>query len=84
VPCSFRGIAQPNISMAAYLINSVSGEKISLSFSVLNKAKKENIEVQFMEFPINNMPPGKYSLYLYAEDAGTKSVSYAQTPLIIK
>jgi len=84
VPCSFRGIAQPNISMAAYLINSVSGEKISLSFSVLNKAIKENIEVQFMEFPINNMPPGKYSLYLYAEDAGTKSVSYAQTPLIIK
>jgi len=52
-------------------------------FSVLNKVRKEDVEIQFLELPLNDVPPGKYLLYLHAEDAVSMAVSYAQTTLII-
>jgi VWFA-related protein len=84
VPCSITGILLPDITLTAFLINSASGEKIPLTISILNNTLKEDIEIQFVEFPLNNIPPGKYLFYLHAEEAGTNLVSYAQTPLIIK
>jgi hypothetical protein len=84
VPCSVTGIVLPSITLTAFLINSASGEKIPLTISILNKTLKEDIEIQFAEFPLNNIPAGKYLFYLHAEEAGTNLVSYAQTPLIIK
>ncbi|MCX6563838.1 MAG: VWA domain-containing protein [Candidatus Aminicenantes bacterium] len=83
VPCSVTGIAQPNVSMTAYLNDSVSGTSMPLSISVLNKTWKENLEVRLLEFSLNNVPPGKYFLYLLAEDTGTKAVSHTQIALII-
>jgi hypothetical protein len=84
VPCSFQGIFLPNITLTAYFINSSSGEKIPITLSLLSKSRKADIEIQFIEFPLSNIPPGKYLLYLHAEETGTKFVSYAQIPLIIK
>ena len=84
VPYSVAGIVQPNITLTAFLINSASGQKIPVTLSVLNKAQKADIEIQFVEFSLAGVPPGKYRLYLHAEDARTKYVSYAQTPLTIK
>jgi hypothetical protein len=84
IPCSVTGIVLPNITLTAFLINSTSGEMIPMTLSVLNKSQKADIEIQFVEFPLSNVPPGKYLIYLHAEDVGTKYVSYAQTPLVIK
>jgi len=83
VPCSMTGLVQPNIVLAAWLIDSVTGERLPLSFSVLNKTQRENVEIQFLEILLNDVPPGKYLLYLHAEDAGSKTMSYAQTTIII-
>jgi len=84
VPCSCPGIFLPNITLTAHLINSASGEKISIPLSILNKSRKADVEIQFAEFSFNDIPAGRYSLYLHAEETGTKFVSYTQTPLIIK
>jgi VWFA-related protein len=83
VPCSMTGLVQPSITLTAWLVNSVSGERLPLPFSVLNKARKEDVEIQFLELPLTDVPPGKYLLYLHAEDAVSMAVSYAQTTLII-
>jgi len=84
VPCSFKDIFLPNITLTAQLINSASGEKIPIPLSILGKSRKADVEIQFVEFPLNDIPPGNYLLYLHAEESGTKSISYTQTPLIIK
>jgi len=75
---------QPDIAYAADLIDSASGGKIPMMPSVLNRTRQGDVAVQFLEFPLNDIPSGKYVLYLHAEDAGTKSVAYAQTSLTIK
>jgi VWFA-related protein len=84
VPCSITGIVLPSIALTAYLINSISGEKIPITLSILNKSRKADIEIQFIEFPLNDIPPGKYLFYLHAEETGTNLVSFAQTPIVIK
>lgn len=83
VPCSIAGILKPNISMTTYLIDSISGARLPLAFSIINKTHKENMEIQFLELPLSSVAPGKYLLYFHAEDASAKAVSYSQTTLII-
>ncbi len=84
VPCSIAGIFLPNISFKSHLINSSTGQKFPLALSILNKSQKGDIEIRFVEFSLPNIPPGKYLLYLHAEETGTKFVSDTQTPLIVK
>jgi len=83
LPYSITGIVVPNITLTAFLINATSGEKIPITLSVLTKASRADIEIQFVEFLVNNIPSGKYLFYLYAQDAASRAVSYAQTSLII-
>lgn len=84
VPCSSTGIVKPDVTLTAFLINSVSGERIPMPLVVLDKSQNANVEIQFVEFSAKDVASGKYSLYFYAKEAGTKSVSYAQTFLTIK
>jgi VWFA-related protein len=84
VPCSIPRGVLPNITLTAFLISSTSGEKIPMTLSVLTKASKADLEIHFIELPLKHIPPGKYLLYIHAEDGGTRFVSYVQTPLIIK
>jgi hypothetical protein len=84
IPCSTTGVVQPTVAIAAYLINAASGERIPISFSILNKVQKDNLEIHFLEGPLPNVPPGKYLLYFHAEDTVSTAISYAQTTFVIR
>jgi len=84
VPCSVTGIVQPEITLTADLIDSGSARRFHVPGYILEKTSKNGAEVFFLELSLAAVPPGKYTLYLRADEAGTKSVSYAQTSLIIK
>jgi VWFA-related protein len=75
---------QPDIAYTAYLIDSVSGNKIPMTPSVLNRTRQGDIAVQFLEFPLHDIPSGKYVLYLHAEDAASRAISYTQTSVVIR
>ncbi len=84
VPCSAAGIVQPEITLTADLIDSGSARRFRLPGYVLVKTPKNGAEIFFLELSLAGVPAGKYTLYLRAEEAETKSVSYTQTSLIIK
>ncbi len=84
VPCSFVGLVQPEIVMTAYLVNTATGERIPLEGFVLDRIQNEGSEAQFLELYLENIPPAKYTLYLHAQAAGTKYVSYDKANLIIR
>ena len=75
---------QPDIVYTAHLIDSVSGGKIPLTPSVLNRTRQKDVAVQFLEFPLNDVPSGKYVLYLNAEDSASKAITYTQTSVVIR
>jgi VWFA-related protein len=84
IPFSTAGLSQPDLKFAAYFVDSTSGRRLPVSSSILNAAKTGDIEVRFLEFPLKDVPPGKYYFYLHAEDTVTKSGSHVQTPLVVQ
>jgi hypothetical protein len=84
IPCAVSGLVQPSLRLAAYLIDTISGYRRPISFSLLNKQPQDHLEIYYLEAPLENMPPGKYRLYFHAEDEISKSVAYTQTDLRIK
>ena len=83
---SFRILksAPPDIRWTAHLIDSVFGGKLPLTPFVLSKTFKGTGGTEFLEFPVSDIPRGKYTLYLHAADSASKAVAYVQISLVIK
>jgi VWFA-related protein len=77
VRCSTIGIQEPNIDLSAYLIQQPEGQKIPLSFSIIESKKEKETNILFLEFQLPRLNPGTYSLNLAAEEQKTKQKSLA-------
>jgi len=84
VPCSAAGIVPSEITLTADLIDSSSAQRYRLPGYVLDRTVKSDADIFFLELSLADIPSGKYTLYLRADDTGSKSVSHAQTSLTIK
>ena len=83
-PYIVSGLKERNIIFTAAFINSASGEKMTPQISVIGKNRNKDMEIAFLEIRLNNLSPGSYLFYLFAEDTVAKAYSYAQTTLIIE
>jgi VWFA-related protein len=83
-PCLIAGIGKPNITYTAALINKALGEKTFLPVSTMEKSRRGNVEISFLELSLNSAAPGEYIFYIFAEDTAARASSYAQTILIIE
>ena len=83
LPCSVAGLVAPDVALAVHLVRTATGESIDLPFRVLTKTDRGGAEIRFLEIPLEGVSAGTYRLYLHAEDAASKSVSYAQTGLTL-
>lgn len=84
VPFRFSKSVPPDIRWTAYLIDSTFGGKLPLASSVLNKIRKGPFASEFLELKVNDVPPGKYTLYLHAADSTTQARSFIQIPFTVK
>jgi VWFA-related protein len=84
VPCSVSGLAEPAITLSAYLINSASGERLPVPFYLQSRYRQGTSEVQLLEFSLGQVPPGTYRLYIHAEDTASQVRAHTQTKLIVQ
>jgi len=83
VPCAMAGIIEPRTQYTGYLLNAETGTQVPATFNFLNKFEKEGCEIIFLELSIADFAPGKYILYLHAEDPEMKRSSHTQVRLVI-
>ena len=83
LPVTAVGLVQPAVSIAAGLIDAATGKKIELNSSIIHRLTRGDLEIEFLEMSLEGIPPGKYLLYLYAEDAISKAVAFTRTDLVI-
>jgi hypothetical protein len=83
LPCTTAGLVQPEITVAAWLIDAGTGEKVPVKATILNKTESGSLDILFLEVDLGPAPEGKYRIFFYAEDATSKSLAYAQTGLVI-
>ena len=75
VRCSTGGIQEPNIELSAYLTQQPEGQKIPLSFSIIDSKKEKETDILFLEFQLPRLNPGTCSLNLVAEETKTQQKS---------
>jgi VWFA-related protein len=83
VPYSVADLEQPKVVLSANLVNLATGQNLPISFSLQYKLQTGTVEVQILEFCLDQVPPGKYFLYFYASDTVGKSIDQRHVPLII-
>ncbi len=83
VPCAVPGTAEPDLLLSGHLIDASSGRRLPVEFSLLSRAFARSAMTVSVEFPVEELAPGRYILYINGEDRASKSMAHAQTGLVI-
>ncbi len=84
VRLSITDIPNSEIQLLFHLIHTPSGKKIPISLSILNRIKEGDAQAYLVELSTEELKPGRYTLYLFAEETNTKSRSYSMTTFTVK
>lgn len=83
VPFAVPGTGEPDVAFSARLIDAATGAVLPVAFSVVEKSWRPVAEAVSLEFPIAGLAPGRYLLYVTAEDRVSRTMAHAQTALIV-
>jgi VWFA-related protein len=83
VAYTISGIEQPNVILSANLIKAATGERLPVSFYSQARFRSESVEIQHIEFSLDDVPPGEYLLYIHAGDPASGAMTHVQTRLVI-
>jgi VWFA-related protein len=83
LPYSYRGAAQPEFGLSGSLINAASGERMPVSLSLLEMNQNGPGGVLNLEMPMSGLSPGRYILYIHAEDKVSKAMAHVQTTFVV-
>lgn len=81
---SLKGIQNPNIKYSVRLIQLFSGRKMPLTSLLIDKYQDSEKQTCLLELQIKRLSPGTYQLYIFAEDANSKSISHALSSFMVK
>ncbi|MBE3129493.1 MAG: VWA domain-containing protein [Acidobacteria bacterium] len=84
VPYSVAGADEPDVVLSGRLIDARSGQAIPVALTLIGRSWHSEAETVSLEFPLVGVAPGKYILYINAEDRASKTMASAQTSLVIK
>jgi len=77
------GAAGPDVVLSARLINAATGETLPIAFTLMERNWRRDGEAVGLEFSLVDLAPGKYFLYVNAEDRVSKTLANVQTALTI-
>jgi hypothetical protein len=83
VPYLASGVNPTNIIIKTNLVNSASGENLSVPFELRESSKRGTLEVQNLEISLDKVPPGAYLLYVHVGDKASGAMSNNQVPLTV-
>jgi VWFA-related protein len=83
VPYSVPGVAEPDVALAARLVDAASGKAVDAA-PVLIAGNPHPIAASVtLEIPLAGLAPGTYHLYINAEDRASGTLAHARTTLVI-
>ncbi len=83
VPYAVAGTDEPDVVLLGRLINAVSGQVVPVAITLVGRAWHSGAETVSLEIPLGGLAPGKYLLYIYAQDRASKTMASAQASIII-
>lgn len=83
VPFAAAGAGRDNVIFSASVVNAATGQKMPVEIALKGTAPGAAMETAQFEVSTENLTPGRYVLYIYAQDSATKSLAHTQTSFTI-
>jgi VWFA-related protein len=83
VPFSSAGPEQLNVGFSAQLISMASGQSLPVTFYSHERSRAGAVELQRLEFSLDQVPPGKYQLYIHAADKDRGAQARTHVPFVV-
>ncbi len=83
VPYSSSSAGRPDVIFKANLVNSASGENLAVPLELRESSRRGPVDVQTLELSLDNVPDGKYLLYIHVGDRLSGALASAYVPLTI-
>jgi VWFA-related protein len=77
------GTGESDVAFSARLIDAATGKVLPVAFALVGRNWYPAAQAVSLEFPIAGLAPGRYLLYVTAEDRVSKTLASAQTTLLI-
>jgi VWFA-related protein len=84
VPFSASDLAKPDIVFKANLIDSVTGKNLPVPLELREGTRRGAVEIRNLELSLDNVPPGKYFLYINAGEKASGALASVYVGLNIE
>jgi VWFA-related protein len=84
VPFSADILKPLEVVFSAQLISMADGQSLPVTFYSLERSRVGAVEVQSLEFALDQVPPGKYQLYIHAADKDRGAQAQTHVPLVVR
>jgi len=75
---------ETGIAFSANLVNSETGANCPVPFQLVSRTRQGNAVTSFLEFPLDQVPEGKYFLYIHAGDKTTGALASTRASLVVR
>ena len=84
IPFSVPEVGEPDVVLSARLIDAATGQAVPLAAALAGTSRHGKVETAVLEIPLPKLKPGKYFIYINAEDRVSKTNAHSQTVLVIR
>lgn len=83
LPYSAPGISVSNLTFKANLVNSSTGENLAVPLEVRESTTQETVKTQRLRISLEDVPNGKYFVYIHVGNKVTDQVASASVSLVV-
>jgi VWFA-related protein len=84
IPYSVPEAGEPDVVLSARLIDAASGEAVPVAPVLTGSSRYGTVETVVLEIPLPKLKPGKYFIYINAQDRASRTNAHSQTALVVK
>lgn len=84
MPCAVPGVASPTLSFGATATNMATGASVTGRVEFFEGVERSGVLVLGLDVDLGDLPAGTYTLYLKAEETGSKAVAVTRTSVIVR
>jgi VWFA-related protein len=83
VPYACTGSGQATVKLMASIVNQKTGKRMPVEVGLTGRTQGETMETARFELSTEGLRPGRYLLYVYAEDPVSRTLAHTQTSFTI-
>ena len=83
IPFCVPGAGEPDVVLLASLIDAATGGAVPVAAALVGTSRYGAVETAVLEIPLPKLKPGRYFVYINAQDRNSRTNAHSQTVLVV-